>query len=75
MWNWCYGIGNGGFFGWGGGFLTMLWPILLIVVVFYLFQNKKEVKDDHSAIRILKEEYAKGKITKEEFLDKKKDIL
>lgn len=75
MWNWCYGIGSGGFFGWGGGFLMMLWPILIVFIVFYLFKKNKGLDDDSSAIRILEEEYARGNITREEFLERKQNIL
>ena len=63
------------FFGLGGGFFLLLWPILLVLIVFYLFKKNKGETDDCSAIRVLEEEYARGNITREEFIEKKQNIL
>ncbi|SKC83312.1 SHOCT domain-containing protein [Maledivibacter halophilus] len=63
-------------FGWMGGFMMILWP-LLIGVVFYLilkssrnhssFNNRK-----NNALKILDEKYASGAITEDEYLHKKR---
>lgn len=50
--------------GWGmGGWLI---PIILLIILFYLF-NEKQKKDTSSAQDILDERYAKGEIDKEEY--------
>jgi len=75
-------------FGWGWGF--MIWgPICLILVgigIYYLITSQKH--DNHAthstcpptqqyngrAIELLKERYAKGEITKEQFLEMKQEL-
>lgn len=77
--------GPGGYgMNWGFGFIFMIlfWIILIIGVVllirWLILQAKGEssygVKED-SALEILKKRYAKGEISKEEFEEKKKDLL
>lgn len=86
MYNWGnmmgrgYGYGFGWFgmlFGWA---LTILFLGLLIwgIVALIKWMSEqglgKEVHKENSAMAILKERYAKGEISKEEFENKKKDL-
>ena len=73
---------TGGFF--FPSFLTILFFVLFIVLVWSLFthrsdQRDKEPKEDEmpnedTALEILKKRYAKGELTKRQFLEMKKDI-
>ena len=71
-------FGNHGFM--GGGFMWIFW-IAFIVGLFFLIkwivQQNKPVEQKHVAnpIEILKKRYARGEINKEEFEQKKKDLL
>jgi len=63
-----------------GGFMWIFWVAVLVGLVFlikYLVQQSSKgepgVKED--ALEILKKRYAKGEINKEEFEQKKKDLL
>lgn len=53
--------------GWGMGF-GWLMPILIIAIIFYLLQDKKQEKSD--AQDILDKRYASGGIDKEEYEEK-----
>lgn len=68
--------------GWGLGFLGWLIQLLFFIVVVYLAvilikrlngSTNSEKRDNHSE-EILKERFAKGEITEEEF-KKKKEVL
>ncbi|MDI6802180.1 MAG: SHOCT domain-containing protein [Thermodesulfovibrionales bacterium] len=70
-----------GDYGWGMGFgwlfMIIFW-ILIILGVVYLIKliagaPKKEEKGE-AALDILKQRYARGEISKEEFEEKKKDL-
>jgi len=71
-------FGNHGFM--GGGFMWIFW-IAFIVGLFFLIkwivQQNKPVEQKHveNPIEILKKRYARGEINKEEFEQKKKDLL
>lgn len=70
----CAGLGYG-----FGVTPILIFLILVTAVVFMLFERNKEDKKEHdegvkNASDILKERYAKGEITKEEFDQVKKDI-
>lgn len=66
--------------GWGGGFMMFFW-IILIAVVAYMFIRSANRNGNppsspyESAIDILKKRYARGEISKEEFEERKKDLL
>ena len=67
-------------YGWGWGFLMMLfWALVIIAVVVLLIrglsssQGSHKSKDDDS-LTIAKNRYAKGEITKKEFEELKKDL-
>lgn len=83
-----YGMGWGGM-GWGLGWLGMVlvWvvPLILIFVGFkYLFSEggfgsghaaSRHQPQAKSALAVLEERYAKGEIGREEFLQKRGDLL
>jgi len=53
--------------GWGMGFGWLI-PLLIIAIIFYLLQDKKQEKTD--AQEILDKRYANGGIDKEEYKEK-----
>ena len=71
------GWGAGSMMGWFGGGITMLffWVLVVIFIVWIVREvSGKNSKSDSNALDILKERYAKGEITKEQFESMKKDI-
>lgn len=86
--NWGYGSGymhNVGYMGFGLGWLLFLifWVIVIAAIVWavkWMFgggagYRHKDMPQEDSALKILKERYARGEISKEEFENKKKDLL
>lgn len=73
------GYGFGGMMSWfGGGFLMLVFWVLLVSFIIWAVRESKHDSRSHSrgsALDILNERYAKGEITKEEFKAMKKDIL
>jgi len=64
---------------WGGGGLWMLiwWALIIVGIVFlvrWIIQQSSRIGRDKSALDILKERYARGEISKEEFEQRKQDI-
>ena len=75
MW---HNMGYGWMQGWGFGWILGL--IFLIIIVWIMVRtittnNAPSAGNGKSALDILKERYAKGEIDKNEFEEKKKDIL
>ena len=71
------GWGAGSMMDWFGGGITMLffWVLVVIFIVWIVREvSGKNSKSTESALDILKERYAKGEITKEQFESMKKDI-
>ena len=75
----------GGYGGYGGDLLpfNVFGPVLMIafwvaviygIVLFARSLSRHSGRDDDRAVEILKERYAKGEISKEEFAAKKKDL-
>lgn len=72
-WGWGYGI---------GGFIwSIVWMAIeigLIVAAIYLiislFRGTKNRNKERDAIEILKERYARGEISEEEYLERKNDL-
>lgn len=65
------GIGMG--FGWLLGAIVLIVIIWLVVKTINQSNNTKR-SDHNSALDILKERYARGEISKEEFEEKKRDL-
>ncbi|MFQ5798058.1 MAG: SHOCT domain-containing protein [Bacteroidota bacterium] len=64
----------------GGHWFTMLlwWVLVLAAIIFlvkWLTDQKSQSTKEDSAVEILKKRYARGEISKEEFEEKKKDIV
>jgi putative membrane protein len=70
-----YGSGMG----YGMGFLGLIFWILVIIglvlLIKYLWEGGQGRREQESALEILKKKYARGEISKEEFEEKKKDML
>jgi putative membrane protein len=63
-----------------GGFMWLFWILIIAGLVFlikWLIQQSKaeELKKEEDSLKILKKRYAKGEIDREEFEQKKKDLL
>ena len=86
MWGYNYsypmmGYGGYGEFWWLHAALSLIWIIVLVVLIAtgvrWLREGKPPGHSRHggeSAVDILKERYARGEISKEEFEEKKRDI-
>jgi putative membrane protein len=83
-WHMGYGAMGGYGMGWFGGiFMIIFWILLIIGLVFlikWLVQSTKGDSGSHrsassSALEILKERYARGEINKQEYEEKKRDLL
>ena len=71
-----YGYGSsmmygGGIFGW---VFTILILIGLVLLIKYLWEGGGTRREE-SALELLKKRYARGEISKEEFEERKKDLL
>jgi putative membrane protein len=65
--------------GWGGGIMMILWMILIVALIYWVVRAARrggnQLFQPESAIEILKKRYARGEISKEEFEERKKDLL
>ncbi|MCZ7383596.1 MAG: SHOCT domain-containing protein [Candidatus Methanoperedens sp.] len=70
-----YGYGMG----YGMWILGLIFWILVIIglvlLIKYLWEGGGAKRGEESALEILKKKYARGEISKEEFEEKKKDLL
>ena len=71
-------MGDEGHLFYGGGFMWILW-ILIIVGIFFIFQNMTKGNssgspDKETAMDILKKRYARGEIDEEEFERRRKEL-
>lgn len=79
--DWGYGqmMGYGGF-GFGWIFTLIVWALIIWAIVAFVRAMSGKGgsnwmhRDEDSAMKILKDRYAKGEITKEEFEQRKKDL-
>lgn len=83
-WDMGPGMMGGGYgMGWAGAVIMFAFWILVIVGIIFLIRwlavstraDGRGVKPDDSAIEILKRRYARGEVGKEEFEEKKKDLI
>ncbi len=66
-----------GMMGFGWGFMFLIPIVFLVLLVFgahYLITEYARTGNDERALEVLKERYAKGEITREEYLKMKKDL-
>jgi putative membrane protein len=74
-----YGMGpDMMWWGMGGIFMLIFWGLIVfgvILLIRWLIGITKAVRSEESALDILKKRYARGEIDKDEFEQKKKDIL
>lgn len=64
--------------GFGMGFMWIFGVVIIVIVVVlawsYLGRKRGSENSGHSALDMLKQRYAKGEISKEEYEEKKKDL-
>ncbi len=65
--------------GFGMGFGGILWIAIIALIVFLVWQYLKQDKNlggsKNSPLEILKQRYAKGEVGKEEYEEKKRDLI
>ncbi len=65
--------------GFGMGFGWILWIAIIALIVFLVWQNLRQDKtlggSKNSPLEILKQRYAKGEVDKEEYEEKKRDLI
>ncbi len=72
-WDWTYG---GGFLMGLGMILVWLIPLgLIISLVIYLNNQSRTTRQPETAIELLEKAYARGEISRDEFLQKREDLL
>jgi len=74
--NWGYGMG------WGWSVIMLVFWVSVIVGIIFLIRwvvlstdRRHGVKTEGSALEILRQRYARGEINKEEFEEKKRDLI
>lgn len=64
--------------GMGGGWMMILWWVFVIGIIYLvvkLIVQKEGKRNGESALDVLKKRYARGEISKEEFNEKKQDLI
>ena len=77
--HWPHEMGYGAHPGWIMGFGGLTWLIFLalaiVAIVFLTRSQGQPAPGDPGAVNILAERYARGEIQREEYLQKRRDIL
>ena len=64
-------------FGYGGMFMWLIFAVILIVVIYFINNsksNESQGRSNQTSLDIIKERYAKGEISEEEFEKMKKNL-
>lgn len=70
QWHWW------GFWLLGPVFMLLFWALIIAGIIFFIkWIVGPPSREEESALDILKKRYAKGEISKEEFEEKKRDIM
>lgn len=72
-----YGLYNGYGGMCGGGIMMIVFWILVIILIVWIvreFSGKNKGENNRTSFEVLKERYAKGELTKEQFEVMKKDL-
>ena len=72
------GMGGGWGMGFGGPFAILFWILVIVsvvVLVKWLVDQSSASKDKSPPLEILRERYARGEINREEYEQKKKDLM
>lgn len=71
-------MGNMMFYGMGGLFMMLFWAVVVIgggFLIYRMLSNRNGTQEENdSALRILRERYAKGEISEEEYEKKRSDL-
>ncbi len=59
---------------WGMGWGMWFIPLIIILIVYLLFKNNSQNKNQETPLEILKRRYANGEITREEYDQMKSDL-
>jgi putative membrane protein len=76
-----FGMMDGYGYGMSSGmwiFVLIFWILILvglILLIKYLWEGAGAKRVEESALEVLKKRYARGEISKEEFEEKKKDLI
>ncbi len=73
-----YGPGGGWHmmnYGFGGPLMWLLLLALVVVIVYFVVRSAKPGGNGRTPLDILKARYARGEINKQEFEDKKRDLV
>lgn len=60
----------------GGGFMMLLWPLVIGLILFFTFKSSNRHPNNYNnqALEILDNRFASAEITEEEYLHKKRII-
>jgi len=65
--------------GFGMGFVGIFWIAIIALIVFFVWQHLRQDKNlgdsKNSPLEILRQRYARGEIDKEEYEEKKRDLI